>query len=201
MTRLSAHPIGFASRISALCSVLLMLTGAAARAQSADPAAAPPAPTQPSVQDQGSGDCEPIGLTASGEIVFPFRCKDMVERQRAAVTKLSEPKPAVADAAPVVQEKLRPTSSPTSGATCRGGCENDRRPSRTRRRWPSIPPARRHMPPGPQFNLRTRPISKRALRSPPTPSRSMPSRPMPSLLMPSLLMPSRPMPRLLMPSC
>jgi hypothetical protein len=118
MTRLSAHPIGFASRISALCSVLLMLTGAAARAQSADPAAAPPAPAQPSVQDQGSGDCEPIGLTASGEIVFPFRCKDMVERQRAAVTKLSEPKPAVADAAPVVQEKLpaQPPAHPVAAA-------------------------------------------------------------------------------------
>ena len=104
MTRLLALPTGLASRICALCSVLVMLTGAAARAQSADPATPPPAPAQPSAQTEAGG-CEPIGLTASGEIVFPFRCKDMVERQRAAVTKPSEPTPAVAAAAPAAHEK------------------------------------------------------------------------------------------------
>jgi len=52
------------------------------------------------VQDEATGGCEPIGLTGSGEIVFPFRCKDMVERQRAAATKPAEPTPAVANAAP-----------------------------------------------------------------------------------------------------
>jgi BA14K-like protein len=121
MTRLLALPVGAASRICALCSVLLMLTGAAARAQSADPAT-PPAPAQPSVQDQATGTCEPIGLTASGEIVFPFRCKDMVERQRADVTKPSEPKPAVATTAPAVQEthqaklQAKPQAQPVAAA-------------------------------------------------------------------------------------
>ena len=48
------------------------------------------------MQDEATAGCEPIGLTASGEIVFPFRCKDTVERQRAAASKPSEPKAAVA---------------------------------------------------------------------------------------------------------
>lgn len=99
MKRLLALPTGFASRICAPCSVVLMLTSATALAQSTD-AANPPAPAQSSAQDEASGGCEPIGLTASGEIVFPFRCKGVVERQRAAAAKPAEPKPAVAAAAP-----------------------------------------------------------------------------------------------------
>jgi len=118
MTRLLALPTGVASRVCALCSVLVMLTGAAARAQSADPATPPPAPAQPSVQDEATGSCEPIGLTASGEIVFPFRCKDTVERQHAAASKPADPKPAVAAAAPAVQEKLqaKPQAQPVAAA-------------------------------------------------------------------------------------
>jgi len=105
MTRLLAFPTGLASRVCVLCSVLVMLTGAA-RAQSADPAA----PAQPSAQGEATGGCEPIGLTASGEIVLPFRCKDMVERQHAAALKSADPKPAVAAEAPAVQEKLQAKS-------------------------------------------------------------------------------------------
>jgi len=118
MTRLLALPTGLASRICALCSVLAMLTGAAARAQSADPATPSPAPAPPSVQDEATGSCEPIGLTASGEIVFPFRCKDTVERQHAAVSKPADPTPAVAAAAPAVQEKLqaKPLAQPVAAA-------------------------------------------------------------------------------------
>jgi hypothetical protein len=121
MTYLLALPTGLGSRIFALCSVLLMLTGAA-RAQSADPANPAPAPAQPSTQDEATAGCEPIGLTASGEIVFPFRCKDMVERQHAATSKPANPKPAVAAAAPAVQEKpqanlqAKPQAQPVAAA-------------------------------------------------------------------------------------
>ena len=111
MTCLLALPTGLGSRICALGFVVVMLTGAAAFAQSADPAT--PAPAQPSAQNEAGG-CEPIGLTASGEIVFPFRCKDMVERQRAAVTKPPEPTPAIAAAAPAAQEK--PQAQPVAAA-------------------------------------------------------------------------------------
>jgi len=37
------------------------------------------------------GGCMPIGITASGEIVFPFTCKALIERLRAPI---EEPKPA-----------------------------------------------------------------------------------------------------------
>jgi hypothetical protein len=95
-----------------------MLTGAAARAQSADSATPPPAPAQPSVQDEATGSCEPIGLTASGEIVFPFRCKDRVARQPAAASKPADPKPAAAAVQEKPQAKLqaKPQAQPVAAA-------------------------------------------------------------------------------------
>jgi BA14K-like protein len=105
MKRLLALPTGFASRICAPCSVLLMLTSAAALAQSTDAANPPPAPAPSSAPDATSAGCEPIGLTASGEIVLPFRCKDVVERQRAAAAKSAEPKPTVSTQQEKSEEK------------------------------------------------------------------------------------------------
>jgi len=43
------------------------------------------------------GGCMPIGLTASGEIVFPFACRALIERQRGAV---DQQKPAARDEKP-----------------------------------------------------------------------------------------------------
>jgi len=103
MKRLLGLPTGFASRICALCTVLPMLTSAAALAQSTNAANPPPAPAQSSVPDEAGSGCEPIGLTASGEVVFPFRCKGVIELQRAAATKPADPTPA--PVASVVQEK------------------------------------------------------------------------------------------------
>jgi hypothetical protein len=48
------------------------------------------------------GGCMPIGLTASGEIVFPFACKALIERQRGTVDQL---KPAARDEKLVPAEK------------------------------------------------------------------------------------------------
>ena len=58
-----------------------------------------------SASDEAGSGCEPIGLTASGEVVFPFRCKGVIELQRAAATKPADPTPAVAAVASAVQEK------------------------------------------------------------------------------------------------
>jgi hypothetical protein len=68
-------------RAGALCLVLLGVMSGAALPQnigSEDPRAAPAEPPAP------AGDCVPIGLTVSGEIVFPFHCKEFIERQKAA---------------------------------------------------------------------------------------------------------------------
>ena len=59
------------------------------------------APAEPSPNDEPRpGDCMPIGLTASGEIVFPFRCKDFIERNKAA-----RPKSQTSDEGPTTAEE------------------------------------------------------------------------------------------------
>jgi hypothetical protein len=56
-----------------------------------------PAPAaEPSTkEDVPPGGCMPIGLTASGEIVFPIQCKEFIERER---EKAVEQKPPTAEA-------------------------------------------------------------------------------------------------------
>jgi hypothetical protein len=46
------------------------------------------------------GGCTPIGITVSGEIVFPLTCKDFIERHKAAdrASSAAETKPATAEA-------------------------------------------------------------------------------------------------------
>ena len=57
---------------------------------------------QPRFSDDGPppGGCTPIGVTVSGEIVFPMTCKDFIERHKAAdrAASAAETKPATAEA-------------------------------------------------------------------------------------------------------
>jgi len=84
-------------RGGAVCLVLLGVTSGAAFPQtigSENPRTAPAGPPAP------DADCLPIGLTASGEIVFPFQCKDFIERQKNANQKSAaegNQKPTAAD--------------------------------------------------------------------------------------------------------
>ena len=70
---------------------------------------------QPDKDGMPPGDCMPIGLTASGEIVFPFACNALIERQRGAVDAL---KPAARDERPVPAEKgdTPPAAAPAQAA-------------------------------------------------------------------------------------
>ena len=58
--------------------------------------------SQPRSSDDGPppGGCTPIGITVSGEIVFPMTCKDFIERHKAAdrAATAAETKPATAEA-------------------------------------------------------------------------------------------------------
>jgi hypothetical protein len=96
-------------------------------------------------EDVPPGGCMPIGLTASGEIVFPIQCKGIIERQRG---KAVEQKPADAEEKPgAVEEKpaakqseapalesstpvVKPVETvpipkpPRERAARRGGCQN-----------------------------------------------------------------------------
>ncbi len=51
-----------------------------------------------SAKNPSAGNCMPIGLTASGELVFPWDCREVIEKQRGPVS-LSVPG-APADASP-----------------------------------------------------------------------------------------------------
>jgi hypothetical protein len=59
-----------------------------------------PAPAESSVKDDAPpGGCMPIGLTASGEIVFPIQCREFIERHRGQAV---EQKPAAVEERPAV---------------------------------------------------------------------------------------------------
>jgi hypothetical protein len=65
-----------------LFAVLLSVMSSAALAQTTA-TVNPSAPAQPSANDDvPPGGCMPIGLTTSGEIVFPIQCKEFIERHR-----------------------------------------------------------------------------------------------------------------------
>jgi BA14K-like protein len=88
------------NRLSAL---LLILMSGAAIAQTTGTLNPTLAPAEPTVkEDVPPGGCMPIGLTASGEIVFPIQCRELIERQRG---KAVEQKPAVDEKPIAVEEK------------------------------------------------------------------------------------------------
>jgi hypothetical protein len=42
---------------------------------------------QPKQDDIPPGGCTPIGLTARGDIVFPWQCRDLIEKQRGPISE------------------------------------------------------------------------------------------------------------------
>jgi hypothetical protein len=79
---------------------LLVVMSSTALAQTTGAVNPGPAPMQPSVSQPSVnenvplGGCMPIGLTASGEIVFPIQCRELIERARG---KVLEQKPATVE--------------------------------------------------------------------------------------------------------
>jgi hypothetical protein len=94
-----------------LCGLLLAVMGSVALAQTSSPAETGTAPAHPSAKDDEPppGACKPIGLTVSGEVVFPLECRDFIERHKAMIPPTSPPtlpetRPAAAEAKPVAPE-------------------------------------------------------------------------------------------------
>jgi len=105
---------------AALCCVHLAAMGSSLLAQTTGSVNPKAAPVEPSTKEDmlPPGACMPIGVTVSGEIVFPFQCKDFIERQKAADQKpaAAEEKPAAAgERPPGAQEK--PTAPEEKAAT------------------------------------------------------------------------------------
>ncbi len=85
-----------------LFALLLSAMSGAALAQTTGTLNPTPAPAQPSVnEDVPPGGCMPIGLTTSGEIVFPIQCKEFIERARG---KAVEQKPAAVEEMPAAEQ-------------------------------------------------------------------------------------------------
>jgi len=85
-----------------LFALLLSAMSGAALAQTTGTLNPTPAPAQPSVnEDVPPGGCMPIGLTTSGEIVFPIQCKEFIERARG---KAVEQKPAAVEEMPAAKQ-------------------------------------------------------------------------------------------------
>jgi BA14K-like protein len=77
------------------CTVLLLMVSGAAIAQTTGTLDPRPTPTEPSAtEDVPPGGCMPIGMTASGEMVFPIQCKEIIERERRKTVRQN---PAVSD--------------------------------------------------------------------------------------------------------
>jgi hypothetical protein len=84
--------------------VLFQVVCGAAFAQSAETQAVAPPPAAEAANDSGPfGGCEPIGMTASGELVFPLECKHKIKLPSAPVASEEQVRaapPAVAEAKP-----------------------------------------------------------------------------------------------------
>ncbi|HWL18339.1 MAG TPA: BA14K family protein, partial [Bradyrhizobium sp.] len=98
----------------ALCCLLVAVIGGAALAQTSSPADSSAAPAESSAKDgdMPPGGCKPIGLTVSGEVVFPLQCREFIERQKAMAAKpaAAEVKPADAEPKPSAAEAKAATA-------------------------------------------------------------------------------------------
>ena len=102
--------------ISAATLPILLGIGGAGVAQQSD--------SQPRSVDDGPppGGCTPIGLTVSGEIVFPMTCKDFIERHKAAdrAATAADAKPATTEAAKAPEAAKTPEAAKSPATTAAG---------------------------------------------------------------------------------
>src|SRR5215471_5218378 len=113
-----------ARRASALCGLILAMTGSLAFAQTSGPAETSTAPAESSAKDEPPpGACKPIGLTVSGEVVFPLECRDFIERHKAMSPPMTTPpmpaesRPAAAEANPESKTEAKPVAPEAKPAT------------------------------------------------------------------------------------
>jgi BA14K-like protein len=112
MKRLLVSEAGVAGLAASalLTCALLLVTGGALIAQttgSVDPNHGPVEPSAKQDVDPPPGGCMPIGVTASGDIVFPLQCMGFIERQLGTAVR---EKPAATD------QKRRPAGEDNPAA-------------------------------------------------------------------------------------
>ena len=115
MKRLLVPEVGVAGLAASalLTCALLLVTGGALIAQttgSVDPNHGPVEPSAKQDVDPPPGGCMPIGVTASGDIVFPLQCMGFIERQLGTAVRekpaaTDQKRPAAEDNPAVAAEK------------------------------------------------------------------------------------------------
>lgn len=127
-------------RAAALLCCFQIMTSAAALAQTTGTVNPNPAAIDPTEkEDLPPGGCMPIGLTASGEVVFPFQCKNFIERQKSADRKAvaAEEKPTKEEDGPAAEAngQITPTldttfsQKPVSAEVKSAGIQEDGKPT------------------------------------------------------------------------
>jgi hypothetical protein len=125
MKHLMAARAVIGSCIAALCWAFLVMTSDVAPAQTTGTINSSAAPPEPAAkEDVPPGGCMPIGLTASGEIVFPIQCKEFIERARGKTVEqrppAAEEKSAAKQPDAVGPEKGKQVDKPVETAAPRG---------------------------------------------------------------------------------
>jgi len=125
MTYLFTLPTTRTLRAGMLCGLFLAVTGGVALAQTSSPAETGTAPAESSAKDDQPppGACKPIGLTVSGEVVFPLECRDFIERHKAMSPPMTTPpippesRPAAAEAKTEAKPEAKPVAPEAKPAT------------------------------------------------------------------------------------
>jgi len=83
----------FAMKLATLILTMSVASLSAARAEDANMRSLQSAQAgPPKAEHQPAGACTPIGLTANGDIVFPWECRETIEKQRGPIS-ISLPNP------------------------------------------------------------------------------------------------------------
>jgi hypothetical protein len=110
--RSNGHVGNFSANWPMKCLLVLCLTAVSGTAFAQATGSVESTAKQPPGKDEvPPGGCMPIGLTASGEIVFPFACRALIERQRGTID-LPNPKPA-----PAGKQETPPAAVPAQAAS------------------------------------------------------------------------------------
>ena len=94
-------------RAVALCCVFIVMKSSIGLAQTTSAVSSPPA----AKEDVPPGGCMPIGITASGEMVFPLLCKEFIERARGQTVEKQPDVPVDKPVAEQQQEAAAPSGS------------------------------------------------------------------------------------------
>jgi hypothetical protein len=70
------------------------------------------ATAEPAAKGPPTGGCMPIGITASGEVVFPLQCREFIEQQKASSATPPGGQPTTPRSEAPMPEPVKPSAKP-----------------------------------------------------------------------------------------